>query len=430
MRLLLSAVLALLAAQPAPAQPAAGTGLPPEVLRLARIKLRMEKNLLRQPNYTCIKTITRSRRNAPARRHRLVDTLRLEVALVNGREMFSWPGAREFSTSDPREIVPTGAIGSGVFSSHARAVFLSQSAVHTYVGPEELDGRACERYDFRVPLSMSGYTLRLGEIEAAVAYYGSYWVESESLDLVRLDVRAAAIPESLQLRSAHTVLNYEHMQIGGGEFLLPRSAVTALRHIDGGEIRNETRFSACRQYSGESTLSFAPPPEEGRPEAASVETVSLPPGLDLHLALTTPIEAGVTAVGDPLTATVLRAAKRQGEVIVPKGAVVTGRLALLKEGPRGVPHFVVGFAFDEITFDGKRAALRAEPVRFVSFLGGQNRPMLREEIERGQGGLRLTRPPNPEETPGVTAFYVKGGMLRIPLGSRMIWRTVGNNEED
>src|SRR5438445_498169 len=56
--------------------------LPPDVLLLARIKVHMLDTLARQPDYTCLETVERSRRDGYTRKYRLEDTLRLEVALV------------------------------------------------------------------------------------------------------------------------------------------------------------------------------------------------------------------------------------------------------------------------------------------------------------------------------------------------------------
>ena len=65
-------------------------------IRIARIRSQMARNLERLPNYTCTQTIERSIRPARTRRFQLIDTIRLEVALVNGRELFAWPGSGKF----------------------------------------------------------------------------------------------------------------------------------------------------------------------------------------------------------------------------------------------------------------------------------------------------------------------------------------------
>jgi hypothetical protein len=73
-----------------------GQDLAPEVLLLARVKTHMGQVLSRLPNYTCLETIERSRRRASGKRFELVDALHLEVAFVDGKELFSWPGERSF----------------------------------------------------------------------------------------------------------------------------------------------------------------------------------------------------------------------------------------------------------------------------------------------------------------------------------------------
>ena len=409
-------------------QPVSKTGLKPEVLLLARIKLKMEETLRRQPNYTCMETIQRSTRRAPARRFRLIDTLRLEVAIVEGKEMFSWPGAREFRTTDLREMVPSGTIGTGYFAMHARAVFVSNVAQFTYVGREEIDGRLCERFDYRVPLMWSGYRLRVGDNSAVVGYSGSFWADAESLDLVRLDVHADEIPASLGLKAVHTTLEYDRMTIGGGEFLLPRRVVTVLTHWNGDENRNETVFSDCRHYAGESFVSFAPPPEEAPEPPRPPETVTLPAGLRFEFVLETEINEA-TPVGALLRGRVGGRAKRGG-VTLPKGAPVTARLLHLSRVGGESGYFVVAVGLESVEFDGKRAEPAARLVAFPSYVSGGQRPVLPAPDVRRIGQWELLRLPEIEKIRGAGVFYVKGGKLRIPVGSRMVWEVSAGAAED
>src|SRR5207244_4252652 len=60
---------------------AMGTTVCAQDMLLARIKNRMGENLRRQPNYTCLETIERTRRPQGGKA-KIEDTLRLEVALV------------------------------------------------------------------------------------------------------------------------------------------------------------------------------------------------------------------------------------------------------------------------------------------------------------------------------------------------------------
>ena len=45
------------------------------------------------PNYTCLETMERSQRWPRAKSFRPLDTVRLEVSNVDGKELLAWPGA-------------------------------------------------------------------------------------------------------------------------------------------------------------------------------------------------------------------------------------------------------------------------------------------------------------------------------------------------
>lgn len=248
--------------------------LPPEVLLVAKIKVKMAENLDRLPNYTCQQTIERSRRRMPARKFELLDTVRLEVALVEGKELFGKPGANRIVESEITQLVG-GTIGNGDFGLLARSIFLSSGGSFTYVGDTLLDGRKTIRYDYRVPLLSSGYHVRVPPKEAVVAYHGSFWVDPDSLDLIRLDLTVDDIPLYLGLASATKTLEYRRAIIGGKDFLLPFDAELRMTDLNGTENRNRTRFHGCRQYVGESVLSFADPPPDA-PAAAKPPSPDAP----------------------------------------------------------------------------------------------------------------------------------------------------------
>src|SRR5271170_3680195 len=110
--------------------------IPAETIQLARIRDRMVAQLRQQPNYTCIETVERSARPGAKKNFQLKDTLRLEVALVDGREMFAWPGAKKFEATDLSDMIKDGAIGNGNFASFARAIFQTGSVIFDYKGPD------------------------------------------------------------------------------------------------------------------------------------------------------------------------------------------------------------------------------------------------------------------------------------------------------
>ncbi|MCW5982025.1 MAG: hypothetical protein KIT09_28325 [Bryobacteraceae bacterium] len=401
-----------------PGQTASELGLSPEALLIARIRVKAEENLTRLPNYTCTQSVERSTRRAPARRYRLMDTLRLEVALVDGKEFFAWPGSERFEEHELRKIVPRGAIGNGAFALHARSVFLSGWPRFHHVARERIDGRLCERFNYDVALPGSGYRIRVNEQEAVVPYHGSFWVDAETLNLVRLEVVADDIPFHLRLESAEQQIDYEPVEIGASSFVLPRRAVSVLVDLEGNESRNETRFSGCRQYAGESYLSFDEAPEREAEAAQAPAAFELPGGLYIILALDEPIDARAAATGDPVTAVLQSNVKRKGTLIAPKGAIVKGRLAAVENLVDD--YWRIAIRLEWLEFDNRRAPLRArlEEVSPI-MLGGA-----RLSTTLGAQGAVFRRMREPEQPFGAGAIYVKGGMICLPRGTRMTWRTL------
>ena len=329
--------------------------LAPEVLLLAHIKAKMAANLERLPNYTCTQTIERSYRRAPNRRFEMFDTVRLEVALVEGKEMYGWPGAKRIDESDITKLV-SGTIGNGDFALMARNLFLTNSAQFKYTGETDLEGRRAARFDYVVPLIASGYRLRVQPNEATVGHHGSIWADPESFDLLRMEVFADDIPAFLGLSASTDRMEYARFDIAGSNFLLPAGSTLTMTQLNGSESRNVSRFHACRQFTGESVLSFGdPPPGSPPPQRAPVTEAQLPDDFVADIALQTPIDSDSTAVGDAVQASFKNPVKLDHKIAVPKGATLLGRIARLE---RSGEFYILDIAFDSIEFENSHADLR------------------------------------------------------------------------
>ena len=223
----------------------------------SRIREKMAGILVRQPNYTCTETVERTRQ-AVGSRSKIEDTLRLEVALVDGKEMFAWPGSKQFEDHDLSDVVSTGMFGNGNFATYARILFLSNAATFQDQGETQLDGRRAWRYDFRVSRLTSGHRLRVDDREAVVGFHGSFYADPETFDVRRMEVVAEDIPADLNLLDAETTVDYSRLRIGEEEFLLPVESQLMMAMPN--EVnRNSVRFANCRKFTGESTLRFDDP---------------------------------------------------------------------------------------------------------------------------------------------------------------------------
>jgi hypothetical protein len=114
--------------------------LSPELAILNRTRQRMAQDLERLPNYICLETTERSVRRQP-NRELFSDRIRVEVAFIGMKEMFSWPGSAKFDYTSPGEMVPGGASGFGTFGAWVHSIFRSSAPVFVYAGEHSIDRR-------------------------------------------------------------------------------------------------------------------------------------------------------------------------------------------------------------------------------------------------------------------------------------------------
>ncbi len=323
--------------------------------------------LLNQPNYTCLETVERTRQ-APGGGAQVDDTLRLEVALVDGKEMFAWPGAKQFEDKDIRDLVSTGMFGNGNYGIYARMLFSASGGPDfEYRGEESVLGMRMLRYEFRVRAPRSGYHLSVSGREAVVGFHGSMYVDPAEADLRRLEIFADDIPAELGLTSTEDRVDYARVLIGDEAFLLPVESVLRMTSKDS-ISRNRVRFSGCRKFTGESSLIFDDAELVDVTEAPVVVEVALPANVSMTLELSNELRLDRAAVGDAVTAVLRSDMKRGKEKIVAKGAIAKGRVILLD---RSAGSYTLGIQFQELEWKGGHATVNArlESLAGLTFAG-------------------------------------------------------------
>jgi hypothetical protein len=373
---------------------------------LEHIRTHMMQTLASQPNYTCLETVDRSRRDKNARQFEPVDTLRMEVGLVNGKEMFGWPGAKQFEDRDIREFIPTGMFGTGDFALHARSVFGTNTPTFEFGGKSSLEGYQSVRYDFKVKRVQSGFRVRVGEVTLTVGYHGSFYADPQSLDVRRLEIVADDIPVQLKLTQVSDTMEFKSVSIGSGEFLLPAQSEEIIVDSAGLTTRNRLDFSACRQFAGHSKVSFDAPAtaESAATSPAEAAPLKLPGNLQLSLRFANEIDLDYAAIGDEIQAELTQDVKSKGQVILPKGAMVSGRISRIE---RHVDFNVVGVTFFEVASGKLHAPLELTFERSTGIIA----PSIRNP--------QLNSPPKARE--GV--MILQPGHARLGQSILMFWRT-------
>jgi hypothetical protein len=340
---------------------------------------RVLANLARTPRYTCVENIVReqyvpvSKTKAPGcaaliaarRQHQLPvdmlwrDRLHLDVAVVDGEEMFSWAGAGKFETDSLEKLVGTGSTGSGDFASFLTSVFRVGPDTVRYLGIQN-DSAV---FEYNVSLARSHYTYTTRGRQNTIGYGGSFHVDPIDGELQRLIVETEAFPAGEQACQATDVMDYHTVKIGSGEFMLPEVSTMNVLFQSGGESRNETRYSDCREYVGESTIRFDDVETTAGTANSKAPLRPLPPGLRLQVALSSPIHGETAAAGDAVTGIVLHDIKdKSAGVLVHEKDRVHGRILRIEQEFLPSPRWTVVLRFETIERNGAEQPVTLEQV--------------------------------------------------------------------
>ena len=356
---------------------AASTADPESDALLKQAREKVADNTRRMPRYTCVETISRTqyeppdspstcqaliamRRLAPARGTVIMhDRLRLDVAVAEGGEIFSWAGAGKFETRDIGQLVGGGASGSGEFGSFLSSVFGGAPDTIRYAGLRN----SLALFDYNVPLAKSRYRFRGNGADRILGFHGTFSVGPTDGDPRQLVVETEQFAQSdTACRVEHT-MNYRRVKIGSGDFLLPEVSTMDGLYRTGAESVNETRYSNCREYVGESSIRFddGDAAAESAPSKAAVQP--LPPNVRLLIGLSKPIDTSTAAAGDRVDGVLLRDAfaGKQGAVAKANDRV-HGRILRLQQWMSPPPRWYVAIRFDTIERNGIEQPVALKPV--------------------------------------------------------------------
>jgi len=392
------------------------------------------------PNHTCIETIQRDRyepvigRSAKscdtlmARRKQpnfstqlrpdTTDKLRLDVALADGGEIYSWAGANRFDERDLDEWTPEGAIGTGPFATLLLSIFEDRSSKFVFDGETSVAERQLMEYSFGVPQDESRYRVKAGKDWIITGYTGTLLVDPRTAELVRFNVRTEELPPSTGTCETDTSLEYGMVALGGNDYLLPAKTVQTFVGRDGAEDENRIAFASCREYRAASTLSFGegqPTVQTSRGEAS--ETSGFPAGLPVTIELTTRVQADVAAAGDRIEGRLSKPIRAPGQqaTLGPQGARVAGRLMRVEKHYSHPAELTVALRWETLEINGIETALQLIPDRRVANPGTVG---LGGFIQRG---MTIELPLPTESRYGV--YHFPGSQVTLESGFQTEWLT-------
>lgn len=348
---------------------------------LLQVRERLLPELARMPHYTCVQTITRKYFRAPSHHHdkdchtiiaasqvrrrelplQGWDRLRLEIAIVQGGNVFSWLGASRFEDSDIEAFAGRGPLGSGDFGPFLDSIL--DRGVISFRRESAVGGRHLLEYSYDMPLERSRYNVQTDQGWVVTPFHGEIVLDPQAPDIVSLTVRTAELPESGRACQATSEVEYGRTKIHDRLILIPRETRLRTLHDDSSETLNSTSYTACREYASNSRMLMQAPPEpagSSAPGAPQAPRGPLPAGLRFSGRIVTTIDSDTAAAGDPIEG-VLRSAIRDktNQVIAPAGSRFRGRLMRVERRLEPGEYVTIGLRFESVQAGGYEIPLAA-----------------------------------------------------------------------
>lgn len=184
------------------------------------------------------------------------DEVKARVSYVDGAENYEVISVNNQVTEKGMHELG-GATSTGEFGSLLRELFEKRTdAIFTWARHSLLRGKAVYVFRVRVPQQRSRWRLSyLKDREIIAGYSGLVYVDKETERVLRMDVEATEIPPDFPLRNASTRLDYDYIEIGGQDYLLPLKGRVGMR--DGRTLsRNDVEFRLYRKFSAEAIITF------------------------------------------------------------------------------------------------------------------------------------------------------------------------------
>jgi len=427
--------------------------------QLMEMRAKMRLTLKSLPNYVCHQTTERLRAWKPKAKPISLDTFELEVAQIEGNEMYSLPGRNMFAGSQLEKTLPFGLVGTGAYTSQVIDILFGPGTQFRWVGKETIDGRATLRWDFTLARADSDWTVYKGKRSAQVGSMGSIWADAGTLALVRLTAHATQFPARFPLKSVTRGIDYANARIGARDVLLPIAVQDMVQESGGPLLINRSRFGRCREYSTSSTLTFDEPAPQQAPEQPQLSSASLPPDAQIPPEPTAPmnvqptpapaalppnvqIKLGLDAhlrpensvIGSAVNAHLLSDIRLKGKLLAPKGTPVHGVLRqYVKYNDGFVFSFILTIDFNELALPEGAVPFRAQlktidtPVKGLSWLVPSEPGMMQSAHFAGPGAAEDdggTERVRLDAKPGVAVLIVSRQVsFDLFPGTRMTWIT-------
>jgi hypothetical protein len=401
------------------APPEDGPAAPDESEMVSRAIQVVGGMLHRLPDYTCLVTLERSERKPHGTKFHMLDRVRVEVAYVNGAELYAWPGSTKFEEMDLRKAIPgKGAFSTGNFGERLMNAYLMGLPLQ-FAGRDTIKGQAAWKFTQSIPAIISRFDIIVPPARATAGYNVTAWHDAANLELLRFELLADDLPKEFPLRRSFEAVEYEAVQVNGQPVRLPVMTELSMTTRGGVEDRTVSTFSNCREYKSESKLTFEEPAPEAAnaaPQAAS--TADLPAGVEVQVKLDDAVDLKQAALGDTVTMTVSRDVMVKGRKALSQGAHVTGRWTFIECEDRPFSYcfaILETESYEDGTTSGPFRGSLLWPTLDPHYWPSESELGAPVRVAVPDGILRAGR--------DAPVLYVRN-TAKLPRGYQLIWRTL------
>ena len=211
------------------------------------------------PDFFCMEVVRRhdDSRGGLALR----DTLEIRLTYFEGKEDYRVLRVNGRPNLKPFEEVG-GAVSKGEFASMLNSIFTGHSkAVLLWDRWTTVRGRVAHVFQFTIKpenslhLIQFRYQGRFAAQSVKAGHHGFVYIDRDTNQVLRIIGEAHSIPKNFPVQYVSTVLDYDFVDVGGKQYLLPLRADMRMS-ATGLNTRNLIEFNGYRKFSGESTITF------------------------------------------------------------------------------------------------------------------------------------------------------------------------------
>jgi hypothetical protein len=212
------------------------------------------------PDFLCQQSTTRAYADRDKHWHS-VDQVTAEVLYEHGHESYRDVKLNGKPTGRNMMDLP-GSKSTGEFGSTLRGIFEKDTkALFKFHSNATLGGFSTAIYDFAVSGDDSAWHISAGSQMIMASYTGRIWIDRQSGNVVRLEMKAVDIPGTFPFQRVEAEVDYGPVVLPSGRYFLPERAQNLSCNDPKSCSRNVIEFRNYHKYVGESSISYDAPPD-------------------------------------------------------------------------------------------------------------------------------------------------------------------------